>query len=476
MVPILHVASHGRRLRKLLVITLILLTIIKIVAVLALGPVSIELDAFGYWKLSTLVMDGDLLMFGDLIAYRTPVYPWFLAWIRIFAGTESLRLIVCMQGLFSFATILMAATIATRITKIPSAFAWTLAVALPSISALVFDTALLSESLFIFLFMLNLLAVLDYAKFGTSTRAAWVGITFAAVLLTRPIVILIWVPHLLFLFHIHFRKNRRLRGLGIRTFPLHHRILNLLIAGSIVIALSLPWMMRNQAIFGSPFLTEFIGRNVWIVTFQDGSGAGLDLPSSDDANQLVQRLKNVGATDKWRNTWHVSNALVESGLNDAQADRLMKSVSLAAMQEQPRTFGFKAIRRIVNFWRCAATDLPAQNSGTANYRNQRTWHHSIPAMQWALHYRWSQSVFLNTILLSGMAGAVVLLVINGPTRPYGLWLFLLLAYFSVVTGILEIPAYRYRIVVEPLVATLFGSAIAVLLSRRRKSAEPVESP
>jgi hypothetical protein len=83
----------------------------------------------------------------------------------------------------------------------------------------------------------------------------------------------------------------------------------------------------------------------------------------------------------------------------------------------------------------------------------------------------SQSVMLNTLLLSGLAFSVVLLIVNYPTRPYGIWIASMLAYFSLVTGILEIPDYRYRIVVEPLVALTFGSAFAILMSRQRKVAE-----
>ncbi|MGI9474300.1 MAG: ArnT family glycosyltransferase [Rubripirellula sp.] len=456
--------------RKLLVLTLLLLTIIKIAAVLARGPVPIEMDASEYWKLSALVMEGDLLLSAKQIAYRTPVYPWFLAIARLIAGPQALMTIIVLQGLCALGTILIAATIASRATKLPSAYAWTLIVSLPTVSALVFGAAVLSESLFVFLMMVHLLAILDYAKYGTKSRAVWAGVTFALTLLTRPIAILLWIPHLIFLLNIHNRKNSRLRALGMRTFPLRTRLLHLVIACLAVATLTLPWMMRNQAIFGSPFITEFVGRNVWIVTFQDGSGAGLDLPDGAEAEELVRRLDSVGASESWRNTWHVSQALVRSGLDDANADRLMKSVSLAAAREDPRTFGYKAFRRVVNFWRCAATDLPPQGLETRNYFHQDTWQHSVPPVDWAIQYRWSQSVLLNTLLLGGLVGAIILLIINGPTRPYGLWMALILGYFSVVTGILEIPAYRYRIVTEPLVATAFGSAIAVLLSRRRMPA------
>ena len=178
--------------RKFLVLLLLLLIATKTAAVLLEGPVPIQRDAFGYWKLSALVMQGDLLMLQDPIDYRTPIYPWFLAILRVLSGSHTLQILAVIQGLFSIGSLIIAASIAARITKLPKAFGLTLVVSLPIVSSLVFDAAVLSESMFIFLFMLNLLAILDYAKYGTATRASWAGFTFAMTLLTRPIVILIW--------------------------------------------------------------------------------------------------------------------------------------------------------------------------------------------------------------------------------------------------------------------------------------------
>jgi hypothetical protein len=205
------------------------------------------------------------------------------------------------------------------------------------------------------------------------------------------------------------------------------------------------------------------------VTFQEGSGAGLELPDSEAGDEVRQRLDRVGQADGWRNTWHVSNALVASGLNDAQADRLMRQAAADAIRNHPGIFAKKAVRRIVNFWRCAATDLPPQGGDQA-YRGQRSWQYDVPPIDWAIEHRWSQLVWGNTLLTVVLGLALILLIVNYPTRPYGIWLLLILSYFAVVTGLLEIPAYRYRIVIEPLVAMTLGGATAVLLSRRLKTA------
>jgi hypothetical protein len=66
-------------------------------------------------------------------------------------------------------------------------------------------------------------------------------------------------------------------------------------------------------------------------------------------------------------------------------------------------------------------------------------------------------------------------MINYPTRPYAIWLMLIISYFAIASGILEIPVYRSRIVVEPLASTVIGAALAVVLSRRRRPAR-IASP
>ncbi|MFK8113017.1 MAG: glycosyltransferase family 39 protein [Rubripirellula sp.] len=459
--------------KRILLVLLLALTAAKIGAVLVRGPVSIELDASQYWRLSTVVMSGDVLLLSEPIAYRTPIYPWFLAIIRLIFGSYALMATVVIQGFLSFATIVIAGKIAARVTKLPSAFSLTLLAALPAVSALTFSAAVLTETLFVFLLMLNVLAVLDAVKHETTGRSVWAGITFAVTLLTRPIVLLLWPAHILFVLFVHWRRRARIGKDSPHRVKLGKRLMHLGAAALAIAIVISPWLMRNQSLFGKPFLTEFVGRNIWIVTFQDGSGTGLELPESDAANRLRNRLSNVGV-ENWRNTWSVSKGLVASGLNDPQADQLMKRVSLDALEANRNPFAYKAFRRVVNFWRCAATDLPVQGGADDVLYGQHSWLRMAPPVDWALRYRWSQSVLLNTVLLGVLAIAVVVLVFRRSTRPYGVWFAMILAYFAFITGILEIPAYRYRMVLEPLIALTIGAAVAVLLSRRQKPAVLVE--
>ncbi len=461
--------------RKLLVLILFSLIAVKAAAVALLGPVSIERDALVYWQLSTLVMGGDWLMFDEPIAYRTPAYPWFLAIIRTLAGEFALPAIVAAQSALLAASFFLAGQLSVHFTRLPRAMVWALIVALPAVSAFTFCGALLSEALFTFCLMLHLLTMVKYEQSPTSGRALLAGVTFGLTLLTRPIVVLLWLAHLPFILWSHWRNRRQPMGSrGDGPVKLRDRLGHALLATAIVMVMSGPWIARSVSIFGEPFLTEFVGRNIWVVTFQDGSGAGLDLPQTEAGEQLKRRLDRVGAADEWQWTWTVSHALIRSGLNDAQTDQLMKRVSLDAIQSNRETFSAKAIRRTINFWRTAATELPDQGAA-GNYLRQVIWKYKIPILERAIQYRLSRSVLLNTLIAGLIAASCLVLLINSPSRPYGLWVVLILAYFSLVTGVLEIPHYRYRFVMEPLSAAVVGAAIAVMLSRRPKPASVVSS-
>ena len=460
-------------LRRFLILLLLTLIAIKIAILVGRGPAAIQADTRGYWELSSVVMRGDVLMMGEKIAYRTPGYPAFLAIVRLLSGSSLLAIIVLQAAMF-LGIAWMAAAMAARISQHSWAKVTTLAIMLPGISSVVYVGAVLSETLFVFLLMLNLTMVMNYTKYKTSTSAVLVGLTFALTLLTRPIILLLWVAHVVLLGLVHLHRNRTVFGGVSLSGPLGH----IALAFAVVMVMVMPWLVRNHLIFDKPFLTEFLGRNIWIVTFQDGSGAGLELPETQAAETLKRRLSNVSAQGdwsdiNWRHTWTVSNSLVKSGLNDAQTDQLMKTVAWQAMKRNTSAARYKALRRVANFWRCPATDLPQPEpdfEGFGTYPS--TWQFSVPGVTTGLtkaqEFRASQSVLANTIIAGIILLACIFLICWEPTRHYGVWIALILAYFCTVTGLVEIPDYRYRMIVEPIAAMTIGSAVTILWSRWRR--------
>ncbi|TWT53058.1 hypothetical protein Pla22_06860 [Rubripirellula amarantea] len=438
-----------------------------------MGPAAIAWDAAQYWRLSTLVLSGDLFFLSEPIAYRTPIYPWMLALIRAMTDTYALKAIVTVQGVLYVASAWIASVIAKRVTGLESAQWITLALLLPAVSAITFYATTLSEPLFVFVMMVNSLAVLDYAKHGTGGRAAWMAATFALLILTRPIAILLWVVHLAFLLVIHHQKTTPVSDFALVRKPLAAKMAQAAIAVGVMTLMIAPWIVRNHVLFDKFFLTKFTGRNIWIVTFQDGSGAGLPMPQTPAANELTRRLERVDAADEWQLTWQTAHALVASGLSDPACDDLMKTVATDAIKSDPGKFGLKAVRRIINFWRTPITDLPLP-APEDRYSSVRRWQVQIPIAEAAIDNRAGKHLWVNSVLMLAMITAGVILIARNATRSYGVWIVGILMYFCVVTGIVEIPAYRYRMVVEPYVALLIGSAVAVSANHwiRKRSDKP----
>ena len=435
---------------------------IKATAVLLEGPVALERDSLGYWNLSTLVVQGDILMMSELIAYRTPLYPWYLAVCRVLAERHALWVIGLTQVALYVISIWLAANIAYQITRLPNAKPLTAICMLPALSAIQYTSAVLSETLFVALLLWHLSFVLKYSHHPNRKYAIWSGITFGLTILTRPIALLLFTVHIVLLLFFYTRRKRLKKANEYSMYRVSHFIL----AGLVVSALLTPWITRNYLLFNKLSLTEFAGRNLWIVTFQDGSGAGLSIPKTKNGIELHNRLSHSGNKINTRSTWSVSNQLVSSGLNDAQADQLMKQVCLDAIDSNQRSFAQKMIRRTINFWRCAHTNLLQQGGLPSQYAPQKAWKQSSKWISDSLQYRFSQSVIGNTVLTAAISLMLFFLIFNPATRPHAIWITLILAYFSIITGTFEIPDYRYRLVMEPLLGSVFGSGISVLLSKR----------
>jgi hypothetical protein len=161
--------------------------------------------------------------------------------------------------------------------------------------------ALLTETCFVVLVTTRFACLLQCPQRVTAARCAAVGITLGATILVRPIVQLWWLPAIDLIMTVATLPQRARRGLVA------------VVALAVVV---IPWFVRNQIVFGEPFLTEFFGRNLWIVTFQDGAGAGLSYPDTDAGAELLQKTAAQQFDLELQHTWTVSNRLTSSGMAD----------------------------------------------------------------------------------------------------------------------------------------------------------------
>jgi hypothetical protein len=441
-------------------IALILALTVKIFFILGLGPMALERDAAEYWRLGSQAAAGDWWLIENPIAYRTPIYPWLLGIIQSIGGGYSLLTLVALQGLMVLVTFVLAGILAGEISDSPWSRNMVLSFGLLGVAHISFARAALTETLFTLLLTLHLLLVWQYARQPSKSRAMLVGLSLAITILTRPIALgLLFFEWPIWFFHAN-RKSMKSSHLVVLLLSL--------------ILMLVPWIARNAFVFGNPRLTEFLGRNLWIVTFQPQAGAGFSIPDASESTaalELQQRIPEllISSDEKWRLTWEVSNALATSGLNDAEIDRLMHAVCRTAIANDPWTFSRKAIWRMVDFWRAESTYIPYPSGDATSWvmqDEQWTWRWKLGWLEKWIDMRWSNSVLANMLLSGVLATCLLILFTTKSTRTSSLWLVGVLGYFAIVTSALEIPDYRYRTILEPIMITIVAAALGPRMRRQ----------
>ena len=307
-----------------------------LMARLATPELEPELDAKQYFELGGVVAGGDWWLRSVPIAYRTPVYPWLVGFARSISDSP-IVVMVWIQCLLQWLTPILAGILAMQLCgplnrgeSGSTVRHWivplVMLLMLPAISSATYVTVLLTESVFTVLLLLHLISVLAFFQDAIPNRTRYVAAmtvaaTLIATLLTRPIVLLIWVPHaVLWLSQVWKDRPRRLSD----------RWGELATMAILAVVLISPWWMRNQELFGEGFVTKFVGRNLWIVTFAPGSGSGLAIAETDQAQAIVEKFGVTvaqanaepvsDASTGWRHTWSVHAALAQSGQPDPAID------------------------------------------------------------------------------------------------------------------------------------------------------------
>jgi hypothetical protein len=419
------------------------------------------MDARGYWDLAAAIRAGDWWWQNDPIAFRTPGYPAFLALFQSSLGKYAMMSAIGFQHICVMTTSITTAWVCGRITKSGRATIAAYGLSIICISRGWSANLLLTETVFTLLLTLLLAADIYYREHASTKRALIVGVILGVTTLVRPVTSLFWVPLTLswLLFRpVDLSRWRRCRHAAVMV--------------SVSFLLLVPWYARNLSTFGEPFLTSFLGRNIWTVTFQDGSGAGLALPKTDAAADLLERVQSVDAMVDLKNTWDVSNALRRTGLNDHETDKLMVRTCLAANRAEPMIVCYKAVRRSVNFWRCVANPIPRHIPTEAtDSLSQVRWNSLFMArlVHTLTDHSPSRSLRMNELLLLSVLCGTLILMSESRLRTNGLIFGLTLAYFTLITAAVEIPTYRYRMVVEPVTIMIVVCGYASVFRRVRRS-------
>jgi hypothetical protein len=449
------------------VAALLSLELLKHAGLLSLGLAQPWSDSPLYWQLAADAAAGDVWLAKSAQAFRTPGYPWWLAVWRGLCGPVALVAVVLGQHLVVLATSWVTALLTLRVTRSAAAAlaAWSLCAI--STARPLFANWVLTETLATALLTVavwRLIVACDAGRLRpVLTGAAWLGLG----VLVRP-SLLAAAPALVVAGWIVARRQ---------SWPVR-RCLLAAVAGPAVLAVCLlPWCLRNAVQFDRFSLTVFAGRELWTAHFSPWPGGELPIPTDAAGAELRPRIA-VDAVDL-RHNISVSNALRESGLNDAQTDALMERVSWQAIAANPGRAAFRTFARCATFWYVKDWEIDVtQDVSSPDGRGfddaQWRWMSSplqpavIAALRWTPE-RWFPAMWAWSVVT--WLG-ILMMVVNRDQRPVGMLLAVILASTTVLTAALEIPLYRYRCVLEPLmiVATVAAGQAMVRSVRRPMAA------
>ncbi|MBI1344794.1 hypothetical protein GC163_00745 [bacterium] len=444
-----------------LVTVLALADLLKHLALMAAGQVQPWGDSTVYWRMADAVAQGDWWLAEHPVAYRTPGYPWFLGLIRSLTGEHALFVTVIVQHLCVWLTSLVTAAMTWQMTRSVRAMGFAWAVCVCSTARPLYANWLLTESLATFLLVLTCWLSLLAWHCGCWKRWMFAGFVLGCGVLVRPSLLAAF-PAMLILELWSARKSHS-------GWPC--RIL-VATAAPVMFSLTLlPWCLRNQLLFERFSLVVFTGRELWTANFSPWPGAHLDDPETSAAREVHQRIG--AAPIDWRHNWSTARALAESGLNDVAVDELMEHMARDAIARQPWRAAGCTFARCATFWYCwewptdlieEPADIRAQRVYADQYRWQSPgWTRTMMAlMEWTPERQRFTSLL--GILLAGTG--LIWLVALPATRPAGVYIALILLATTFLTATLEIPLYRYRCGLEPLLIVAAVAGLWVRLASR----------
>jgi len=452
------VTADASRFRGRSVIAVLLgLELLKHAGLLSLGLAQPWGDSPLYWRLAGDAATGDVWLVEAALAFRTPGYPWWLAIWRSLCGPAALVVAVLSQHLMVLLTSVLTAALTARVTR---STAWGLgARALCALSTArpLYANWVLTETLATALLVLAAWCLVGACDRGRLRCLLLAGLCLGLGALVRPSM-LAAAPALI---SAGWFVAHRQPG------PWSRRLLVLSAGPLVLVACLLPWCVRNAVLFDRFTLTVFTGRELWTAHFSPWPGGELAIPVDGAGAELRAR---IGEADiDLRHNTSVSNVLKQSGLNDAETDALMERVAWQAMAAEPGRAAFRTLARCATFWYVKdweidlVHDTPSTD-GRGFDAAQRRWIASPWQSVVVSGLRWTPERWFPAMWAWSVATWIGIGVLLGDRdrRPAG-WVFaLVLGTTTVLTAALEIPLYRYRCMLEPLMiaaAVVAGQAV-----------------
>ena len=405
-------------------------------------------DSVGYWSLGRDVAAGDLALWGAGLGYRTPGYPWFLGGLQWSLGDGALLATALLQHGCVWLTHVIVVLWTWRLSGSRQGAQLAYVFCVCSTARPLYANWVLTETLAT-LFLVGVSFLLSSADKAARLRPLLLAAFLTGVgILLRPSLVVLAAAVLV-------------AGLwrARRTSAPRSRVAAIVGPALIVLVVVAPWCARNKTLFGRWTLVTFTGRELWTATFSPWPGAGLAIPEDGRGRELRDRIAPAPTIDL-RHNWSVAAALAASGLNDAELDALMERTARQAILRQPGRAAFYAAARCLTFWYCREFAPPAD--AQAGFPPTPT---LISPREREVLLAWTPERQQWFVVAAGaISGLCVLLIIRDPaTRWSGLLLAGICGGMTLLTACLEIPTYRYRLPLEPLLIVAVATGASRLL-------------
>ncbi len=391
---------------RFFLLKLFLLALTLRIGLVLLHPqVNLISDMLGYHESGlSLLQNGDLRVKGRLSASRPPIYPIFIYVIYYLFGAGNIFAVRICQAVLSAVTCLLTYQLAEKVfDRRAAVWAGLLMAIYPA--AWSFSDLLLSETLFMFLFVSGVLFLVNLPS-GRFSDAAFAGLFLGLATLTRTA---------LYLFPIFFSVAAliffRARW---KLFP--RLAVFVLVFWSVLI----PWQARNARVFGKPLLTTKSGVDLFFYNH----------------NPLPFILYNYSKEDP-----EELRGVVAWQLSETQKDELCRKAAIDWIRGHPFLFLFKGIRMQWNF-----------------FGVEREFGWSLLAGYWGKVPRWQ----LALVLLVTAPGIYLLMplfiwgaIYAWNRSPARIMLYLIIAYFLALTFVYYGFA-RHRAPLNPIMMVFAG--------------------
>jgi len=410
---------------------------------------------------------------------RPPGYAFFAAGTILVLG-EELRALAFVQHLLGVATALLTYLLGRVTFGRPAGLVAGLLVALNGALVLV-GQSVMTETLFTFLLVATLLALLVAGRGGRWGWALLAGVALGAAALTRPVAqaLVILVP-------LAFLAYTR------RPWPVVRGTALVGIGFALVLV---PWMVRNLAEHGTLSAAGGLGRSLIARTIKYDEGYfDQARPTADGDLKAEARQFIRGKRNTIRNSRSVRSTqaglMKEFGLTQAQSDQLMRQVATEAILERPAYYVEGSLKMA---WQIAL-GKPKEDAYSERWvmRSDKDWVEqwesrvdhllgpSTPAEQSSVETaQWLTEIFqpaaLGPVLpiLAALGLAASAVAVRPALVPGIAGLGILLA-----SAALDGPVPRYRYPLDPLIALFAAGALAlavawaVALWRRTRATDP----